>query len=250
MQAAITAKRRGHNVTLVEKSSELGGQLNIASVPPNKYPINLATKWLSEEIKRQNVDVKLNYTATVENIEKLNPDVIIAATGSVPATPPIEGAENTIQSWDLLDGSVKLPQNSNIAIVGGGVVACETALMLAKEGNNKVSVIEMLDNLANGLESTHLEDLHHDFAKYEIGAITGAQVIRIYPDSVVYEHAGENKTFDCDTIILSTGQKPFGTELISELKSKGFNVITVGDAIKPGKIMGSIRSGNFAAYSL
>ncbi|HVI41754.1 MAG TPA: FAD-dependent oxidoreductase, partial [Anaerovoracaceae bacterium] len=163
MQAAITAKKHGHNVTLLEKSSDLGGQLNIASVPPKKYPIKWAKEWFASELNRQGVDVKLNHLVSEDSITSLNPDVIIAATGSVPATPPIEGIENSIESWFLLDGSVALPENAKVAIVGGGVVACEVALLLAKEGHNNVTVIEMLDHIAHGLEMTHLGDLFVDF---------------------------------------------------------------------------------------
>lgn len=250
MQAAITASRKGHTVTLLEKSDDLGGQLNIACVPPNKYPIKWAKEWFVGELNRQKVNIKLNFTATVDSIKNLNPDVIIAATGSTPATPPIQGVYNSVESWNLLDGSVPLPQNSKIAIVGGGVVACETALLLAKEGNNQVTVIEMLPNIANGLELTHLGDLINEFMEYQINAVTEAKVSQIDANSVIYEHAGEIKKCECDKVVLATGQKPYGAELISSLKENGFNVITIGDAIKPGKIMGAVREGNFAGYNL
>ncbi|MGI6527503.1 MAG: FAD-dependent oxidoreductase [Caldicoprobacterales bacterium] len=250
MQAAITAKKRGHNVTLLEKENTLGGQLNIASVPPKKYPIKWANEWFISELKRLNVDIKLNHNATVETISELNPDVVIAATGSVPATPPIEGIENAIESWFLLEGTVEMPENAKIAIVGGGTVACETALLLAKEGYNKVTVIEMMDHIADGLESTHLEDLYIDLKENNIQILTDSTVKKIDKTSVTYEQAGELKTLDCDLAVLATGQKPFGIDLIELLRAKGYKVITAGDIDKPDKIMTAVRAGNFAGYSL
>ena len=153
--------------------------MNIASVPPKKYPIKWANEWFISELKRLNVDIKLNHNATVETISELNPDVVIAATGSVPATPPIEGIENAIESWFLLEGTVEMPENAKIAIVGGGTVACETALLLAKEGYNKVTVIEMMDHIADGLESTHLEDLYIDLKENNIQILTDSTVKKI-----------------------------------------------------------------------
>jgi 2,4-dienoyl-CoA reductase-like NADH-dependent reductase (Old Yellow Enzyme family)/thioredoxin reductase len=250
MQAAITAKKQGHRVTLLEKSDELGGQLKIASVPPKKYPIKRATDWFVGELKRQGVNIQLNHPATVESVEKLNPDVIIAATGSVPATPPIDGVDNTIDSWGLLDGSVAMPKNSKIVIVGGGVVACEVALYLNKEGNNSVTVIEMLGQIANGLETTHLGDLFVDFEECNIGVITNARVTKINSSSIAYEEAGELKTIGCDVSVLATGQKPFGGDLIASLKDKGHTVILAGDVTKPRKIMQAVREGNFAGFNL
>jgi NADPH-dependent 2,4-dienoyl-CoA reductase/sulfur reductase-like enzyme len=92
MQAAITSAVRGHAVTLLEKKSELGGQLNLASVAPNKYRIKSYRDWLADEMRRQGVSVKLNQEADVNVIDELKPDIVIAATGAVPITAiPVPG---------------------------------------------------------------------------------------------------------------------------------------------------------------
>lgn len=250
MQAAITAKKRGHHVTLIEKNSKLGGQLNIACVPPNKYPINYATEYLVRELNRLEVDVRVNTEATLALIDSLKPDEIIAATGSMPAVPPIAGVENTVESWNLLDGSVELPKNQVVTMVGGGIVACETALMLAKEGNNTVTIVEMLPAIANGLESTHLGDLMLEFAELGVNAITNAKVLKINADSVEYEVNGKTEVICNDVSVLATGQKSFGKDLHEELKANGYKVKVIGDALVPGKIMGAIKEGNFAGYAI
>lgn len=250
MQAAVTAARLGHTPVLIEKSDSLGGQLKIACVPPRKYPIEYETDNLMKELQRYDVDVRLNTAVTLDLIRELAPDAVIAATGSVPAVPPIKGVENAVQSWDILDGSSKLPEEQNVVMIGGGIVACETAHMIAKEGRCKVTILEMLPSIANGLESTHLGDLMVEFAELGVEAITNARVLDIREGEVEYAVGDETKTIKCDTSVLATGQRAEGRNLIDEIKADGFRVIIAGDAIRPRKIMDAVREGNFAAYQL
>lgn len=215
-----------------------------------KYPIEYETDNLKRELKRYNVDVRLNTEVTLDLIRELAPDAVIAATGSVPAVPPIKGVENAVQSWDILDGSSKLPEEENVVMIGGGIVACETAHMIAKEGRSKVTILEMLPAIANGLEATHLGDLMTEFAELKVEAITNARVLEIRPGEVEYAIGNETQTIKCDTSVLATGQRAEGRDLIDEIKADGFRVIIAGDAIRPRKIMDAVREGNFAAYQL
>ncbi|MGT2925218.1 oxidoreductase [Streptococcus caviae] len=250
MQAAVTAARLGHTPILIEKDDKLGGQLNIACVPPRKYPIKYETENLKKALKRYNVDVRLGLEATPEIIQDFGADAVIAATGSLPAVPPIKGVENTVQSWDILSGKAALPKDQNVIMIGGGVVACETAHMIAKEGKCKVTILEMLPTIANGLEATHLGDLMAEFAELKVEAITNAKVLEIHPGEVTYSVGDEIKTIPCDTSVLATGQRSEGNQLIEALRAKGTRVITAGDVIRPRKIMDAVREGNFAAYQL
>lgn len=250
MQAAVTAARLGHTPILLEKGDKLGGQLNIACVPPRKYPIQYEIDNLVKELNKYDVEVRLNTTATLEMIRELAPDTVIAATGSLPAVPPIKGVENAVQSWSILDGSSKLPENQNVVMIGGGIVACETAHMIAQEGKCKVTILEMLPNIANGLESTHLGDLMAEFAELKVEAITNARVLDIGKGEVKYAVGDETRTIACDTSVLATGQRAEGRDLIDEIKADGIRVIIAGDAMRPRKIMDAVREGNFAANQL
>lgn len=250
MQAAVTAARLGHTPILIEKADKLGGQLNIACVPPRKYPIAYETDNLTKALKRYHVEVRLGTEAIPELLQELAPDAVIVATGSVPATPPIKGVENAVQSWRILDGSSELPKEQNVVMIGGGIVACETAHMIAKEGKCKVTILEMLPSIANGLESTHLGDLMMEFAELKIEAITNARVLEIRPGEVEYAVGDETRTIACDTSVLATGQRSEGKELVDKLQAKGMRVIVAGDVIRPRKIMDAVREGNFAAYQI
>ncbi|MDR1903922.1 MAG: FAD-dependent oxidoreductase [Treponema sp.] len=186
MQAAITAARIGHTVTLLEKSDKLGGQFNIACVPPYKEKIAAARDWFAGELARQGVTVKLNWDAGLNVIKSLKPDAVIAATGAVPVTEiPVPGVNNTVQGWDLLNGKVAVPGNSRVTIIGGGIVGCEIAEMLLEKGNS-VSIIEMLPEIANGLEMIHKLDLLQDFAEKKVNVKTNSRVTKISQDSVSF----------------------------------------------------------------
>lgn len=131
MEAAFTAASLGHKVTLLEKSSQLGGQFHLACVPPHKSAIAEACDWFIGETYRNGVDVRLNTEATPELIDQLNPDkVILAAGADVIRSVPIPGAEKAVISWDVLDGICQVPERKNVAIIGGGIVGCEIAQML------------------------------------------------------------------------------------------------------------------------
>ncbi len=250
MQAAITASRRGHRVILVEKEDVLGGQLNIACVPPNKYPIQYATEYLIDELKRLNVDVRTGVTADLSLVRKLSPDWVVAATGSVPATPPFPGVEHTIQAWDILNSRAVMPESQTVTIIGGGIVGCETALLLARQGYNDITILEMLPSIANDLEATHLEDLMKDFAAYGVKTITNAAVKSVDRVKITYEKNGRTEPLACEYPVLAIGQEVYNPQFIEELMRDGCRVSVIGDAVRPRKIIDAIREGNFAAYQI
>ncbi|MGI6258858.1 MAG: FAD-dependent oxidoreductase [Anaerolineaceae bacterium] len=246
MQAAITAAEVGHEVTLLESTDKLGGQMNLASVPPNKGRINLAKEWFERQLVKNNVSVKLNTTATFDMVKEFEPDKVILATGAEPATPPIPGAEHGVQAWDILKSVDKLPENANVVVIGGGTVGCEIA-ELALTKNNKVSVIDMLPGIASGLEGMHLADLYMCFAVNQVNVQTNATVKEITANAVTYTKDGEDTVLPADLVVLATGQKSVGKELALSLKNKGYDVRVVGDAVLPRKFIDATREGLFAA---
>lgn len=248
MQASIKAAERGHNVTLIEKSGKLGGQMLLASVPPHKGYINWATEWFAEEVKRQNVKVILNCEATLENITSRSPNVTLFATGAIPVASPIEGIDNGIQSWDILNGSAALPTNKKVVIIGGGIVGCETALLLSEHGC-KVTIVEMLKDFAMGLEAANKVDMANEFKEKKIDVLTGCIVNKIEANSVFYSHE-TSASINADIVVLALGQKSCGVELAEQLENSGIKTITIGDAKKPRKFINATTDGYFAALSL
>lgn len=250
MQAAIVAARIGHKVTLLEKTDVLGGQLNLASVPPHKDQINKAKNWFAEECVRQGVTVKLNTPVDLQTIKSLNPQGVIVATGALPITKlPIEGLENSVQSWDILKGLVPVPEKKKVAIIGGGIVACEVAQMMLEQGN-QVTIIEMLPALAGALEDIHLTDMLIEFKEHNVDINVLSVAKKITKDSVTFVKDGKEITVNADMIVLSAGQRPEGTDLVKQLKEEGYKVTVIGDVKKPAKIYNATLDGFYAGLDI
>lgn len=249
MQAAITAASRGHHVTIAEESDRLGGQVNLASVPPNKQRLADAKNWFVSELKRQNVEVKLKTKVDLAYVKNMKPDEIVIASGALPITPPIKGADHAIQSWDVIKGNVDLPENKEVVIIGGGIVGCETAEMLI-EKNNHITILEMLPAIAGGLEGSNLADLMTCFAAGGVSVNTESVVQSISPNSVTYKKDNEEQTIQSDLTILSTGMASVGEELTKELRNSGYEVTVIGDANRPRKIIDATTEGFFVGKLL
>lgn len=247
MQAAITACDRGHKVTLLEAADHLGGQLIIASVPPHKHYINWAREWFTSEVCKRDIDLLFNFTADLQSIQLLNPDLVLVATGSLPYNPPIPGIENGVQSWDLLSGKIEIPNNRKVAVLGGGTVGCETAELLATYGN-RVTIIEMLDQIATGLEGANMMDFFEVIKKMEINVLLNSKVTQLEPGLVVtYENRGETKQDTFDYVVLAFGQKSHCEELTRALEDAHIEYRVIGDAAKPSNFQNATSTAYFAA---
>lgn len=250
MQAAITSFHRGHQVVLLEKTDQLGGQIDIASKGQHKERLQWVKQWFVGEIERTGIDVRLNLEANVQDILTESPDAVFLATGSLPFTPPIPGVESTVMAWDVLNGVTEIPTNSSAIVLGGGIVGCEIAEMLADHGN-KTIVLEMTPNIAPGLEPFHRIDVLTNFTENEnITVLTNAKVTEISSASVKYEAEGEHKKIQGTFIVSAFGQRPVGHDLIEELEQAGIEVTVLGDSIKPGNFMTATRTAYDAAITL
>lgn len=247
MQAAITAAKRGHKVTLFEKTDRLGGQMNLACLPPDKEVIGRAEKWFEEETRRAGAGVVLEHEVTMADVEKIGPDHIIFAGGALPWAPDFPGRERAVWSWDVLEGKTKLPRGASVAVIGGGLVGCETAQKLMAENKNKMSVIEMMSDVASGLEEANKEKLMKELKSGDTAFYTETKVLSISPADVVCEKDGAEVRVPADQVVLAVGQRPAGGALVKELEEKGYDVIVVGDALRPANFGAATRAGYMAA---
>jgi len=254
MQAAITAAKRGHQVTLLEKEQCLGGQLEIAAAAPGKAKIGWFHNWLEEELSRVGVEVKPGSPATVESIVALSPDYVILAVGSLPTEPKIRGVEQkkevVVQAWDVLAGKASFEAGEEVVVVGGGLVGCETAHYLTEKGV-KATVLEMLFDIAADMEPISRFDLMQEFNKLGIIVRTGTVVTEITPDGLaVITRDGKQDFVKAKKVILAIGQSPVGKELKKALEEKGIPVKVAGDSAKIGKIIDAVASGFQAGLQL
>lgn len=244
LQAAITAKNLGHQVTLFEKTDTLGGAMNIAALPPHKEYINWAVDWFAKEVFRVGVDVRMNTEATVKIVESMNPDQVIFATGALPTTFGIPGADKAVPSFDVLKGTVDIKEGSHVIVLGGGVVGCETATALL-EKKCKVTILEMMDEFARGLEAANKIDLMEELK--EATLISGARVNCVEGTTVKYNGT---EAITADYVVAALGMAPQGRELREKLLEKGMNVKVIGDAVRARKFLNATQEGYFAAIGI
>jgi len=235
MQAAIVAAQRGHKVTLFEKDAKLGGQLDIAALPPFKGDIFPWINYLVNQVKKAGVTVKLNTDATAEIVTREKPDTVIIATGGNPAMPDIAGIDtsNVVTAQDVLSGKARAGQN--VVIVGGGMVGCETGYYLVTQGKT-VTIIEILNRMANDMFLMTRRRLMDGLRSKKVTMLTSATCEEIKRGSVqVCTADGKKETIPADTIIVAVGYKA-NDYLYKALKGEVPEIYCIGNSAKPRRI--------------
>ncbi len=183
MEAARVAALRGHRVTLWERDSQLGGNLIPASVPSFKADIKALIAYFSRQLESASVHVVLNKEATPGEVMNEHVSEVIIATGARPVTPEVRGLEKIRFSTavDLLNG--KETSGDHFVVLGGGLVGCETALWLSRQGKN-VAIIESLPDLMAGIFSINRETLIRMLLEASVQIMTDTAVLEVFEDGV------------------------------------------------------------------
>jgi 2,4-dienoyl-CoA reductase-like NADH-dependent reductase (Old Yellow Enzyme family)/thioredoxin reductase len=242
MQAAIVAAQRGHKVALFEKDAKLGGQLNIAALPPFKGDIFPWIDYLVNQIKKAGVEVKLNTDATAEIVTKRNPDAVVIATGGIPAIPDIPGIDkpNVVTAQDVLSGKAKAGRN--VVIIGGGMVGCETGHYLAEQGKT-VTIIEILKRMASDMFPMTRRRLMDGLRSKKVTLLASATCEEIREGSVrVTTAEGKKETIPADTVIIAVGYKA-NECLYKALEGKVPEIYCIGNSSKPRRILEAVSEG-------
>ena len=250
LEAARVAALRGHDVTLFEKTTTLGGQLNIACVPPRKEEMRRATQDLIHAVCNAGVHLCMGQTRTAEQLKDAGFDAVINAVGAHSAAPRIPGIDsvNVADAWKVLAGEQQV--YGTVAVIGGGMVGCETAEYLAARGC-KVSVIEMMDKIAAGESTTILPTLLENYKTYGVEQYPSHKVKEFRMDAVVCENKdGAEVTIPCDYIVLAMGARSNEFDAAA-LEAAGIPVYSIGDAAgKAADISNAIRTGYDTACQL
>ena len=250
LEAARVAALRGHDVTLFEKTTSLGGQLNIACVPPRKEEMRRATQDLIHAVCNAGVHLCMGQTRTAEQLKDAGFEAVINAVGAHSAAPRIPGIDsvNVADAWKVLAGEQQV--YGTVAVIGGGMVGCETAEYLAARGC-KVSVIEMMDKIAAGESTTILPTLLENYKTYGVEQYPSHKVKEFRMDAVVCENKdGAEVTIPCDYIVLAMGARSNAFDAAA-LEAAGIPVYSVGDAAgKAADISNAIRTGYDTACQL
>jgi 2,4-dienoyl-CoA reductase-like NADH-dependent reductase (Old Yellow Enzyme family)/thioredoxin reductase len=251
LEAACTASMRGHTVTLYEKEEKIGGQLNVAHIPPDREEIKNLIPYYEEQIRRTGVKLVLRKHVTWEDVEREKPDATVMATGMMPRRLTVVGHEtsNVLQAVEVLAGKVTV--QGKILIVGGGSVGCETADFLAKKGF-PVTLVEMLDRIATDMHPDDRAFLSQKIIDYNVTVHLNTKVKGILPGKGVLVSKGNGEeTIEADTIVMAIGAEPHRI-LPDSLSIKNNGISTDGkdaevylleDCKKPRKILEAIHEG-------
>jgi len=238
MEAARVASLKGNKVTLFNDQRELGGQLRLACVPPDREEFNRILHYQKDRLDKQKVIFKPNTLLGKEEILQEKPDTIIFATGAKPAAVQIEGisGKNVISAWDILSGTEVA--GDNVIVIGGGLVGCETAEFLAKKAK-RVVLVEMLGEIA--------VDATGDNRKYIIGKLNRLPVNirknttaeKITEGGILCSIDGKEEFIYGEAVVLALGAKPNRSLLRSldirngylKVGGKSIRILEAGDCL-------------------
>ncbi len=242
MEAARVAAIRGHRVTLWEKAAELGGQLPLASATPQKGEVATFLDFLKKEMRRLSVNVQVGREATLDAIRAEKPDAVVVATGARPSSLNVPGADrgNVVMSWDVIAGKASV--GARAAIVGGGLVGCETAELLAEKGCD-VTIVEMLPRIGWDVGPLMGALLFDRLEKRGVKLVTGAKTTSIGEREVIVEKDGKSQALSgFDTIVIAVGSTPEAT-LANQLEQSGIDYYVIGDAWRTRRITHAVYEG-------
>lgn len=187
MEAARVAALRGHDVTLYEKASELGGQLVIAAAPPRKDRMLTAVRWYERALAAAGAKVELNTAVDASVLAEAGFDEVIVAVGARNARPPIPGTEegqpHVLDAWKVLAGEQR--PHGRTVVIGGGLVGAETAELIAQEDYGcEVTIVEMMGRIAAEESQTILPVMMADFETHHVTLMTNTKVDRVTEGAV------------------------------------------------------------------
>lgn len=246
VEAARIAAKRGHHVSLYEKSPRIGGQMFYAVKPPHKENMELLVPYLERQLELTGVDVHLSTELTADEIVALHPDAVVCATGVKPATLPIPGAERAVNAKEVLSGA---DTGENVVIIGGGSVGIETAELLAKDGK-KVTVLEMLDTIATKMVNVTRTIVLGHLKGYGVQLLTSCRCQEITDHSVIFQAKdGTTEEIPADTVIIAVGDRP-NPALYEALEGRVPELYNVGDSAGAGVISKAVNQGYYCGLKL
>jgi 2,4-dienoyl-CoA reductase-like NADH-dependent reductase (Old Yellow Enzyme family)/NADPH-dependent 2,4-dienoyl-CoA reductase/sulfur reductase-like enzyme len=232
LNVAWVAAKRGHNVHVYEKRSTLGGQLVLGSTPGHKAELRTLIRFQEKQAELFGVKCHLNHEVSAEDIEAFKPDVVVLATGSVPALPNVEGIDKDIVLTyeDVLNGGP--PPFKKVVVVGGGPTGLELALHLAEYGCS-TTVVEMLPKIGSGMEAMTKKIILRKLKENNVAILTGTKLEKIEENGILVVNEDNQKQFvEADKVVIAIGTRP-DSRLYNRIKAMGYEIHQIGDCLEP-----------------
>ena len=248
LYAAYTAARRGHQVILCEKESELGGILKSEQALPFKYEMYQLSGTYERLARKAGVEIRLNTEVTPDYVTSENADALIIAVGSTPLVPPIPGLNgpNVVIVNNYYKQKDKVTED--VVVFGGGLAGCECAIHLGMEGK-RVHLVEMRDMIAPDANVSHRPLMLKELDKY-VTVHTGYRGLEVRTDGILCEtHTGEQILLPGTSVICALGQRS-RTDMVDALQDTAPFVRVIGDASRVSTITNAVYWGYHAALDI
>jgi 2,4-dienoyl-CoA reductase-like NADH-dependent reductase (Old Yellow Enzyme family)/thioredoxin reductase len=249
MEAAKVAAQRRHEVVLFEKAQRLGGMLLWQEKLPHKPTVSSLIKYFEKQLETTGAEIRLNEECSLTSIKKVDPDVVIIAAGSNPTIPDIPGIgmDHVTTALDILIG--RKQAGDRVAIIGGGLVGCDTAELLAAQ-DKKVTMVETLPAIASVLYAFESHYICYKLGSKGVTMMTSVKGEEITEDGLLVTDAwGKLYTIEADTVVLAVGAKP-NDALIKELDGKVSELYAIGDCVEPRRMINAIHEGADVGYQI
>jgi 2,4-dienoyl-CoA reductase-like NADH-dependent reductase (Old Yellow Enzyme family)/thioredoxin reductase len=243
LEASRVLASRGHEVTLFERDDYLGGQLYLATLPPDKERLSPLVKYFEHQLEVLKVDVKLGAEVDLETIQKLKPDVVVIATGSNASVPPIPGVNlpNVFTPKEILNSDMNL-QGKRVVVVGAGSTGCETADYIYEHGAD-TTVIEMSAGVALEAGASDRTRMMNRLNTLPIQFLTSTRCLEIKEDGVRIADSSNAESFlPADIVVLAAGVRP-NNQLFQAIHAQGIEAHMAGDCWHSGQIARAVADG-------
>ena len=248
MYAALTAAERGHDVTLCEKDSKLGGLLWFTDMDDHKESLRRYRDSLAVRCQRTDVAIRLNTEVTPDFIEDMKPDAVICAVGSHPYVPPIPGIEHAIHAVDVYRDFSVLGRKA--VIVGGGAIGCESGYFFADQWGVEIKILEMREDICMDSGLSQRQALLPRMKQAGMTWECNVHVKEILEKGVKYLDAqGQERFAEYDSVIYACGNRA-NRETVEALKASAPWFVTVGDAKQARIVKWATYEGFCAAMDI
>ncbi len=241
LEAALTAKKRGHKVTIYEKR-EIGGAMIEASVPEYKADIRRFTEYYKVQLKKYEIPVVYE-EATAESIKQGNYDAAIVAVGGAARKLNVPGVEQDTVAYamEYLGGKVHF-DGKKAVVIGGGITGAEAALELAEEGK-EVTIVEVMDQFL-AQQATVIPPYLMKLEENQVKIITGHRLESVKDHiAVIVDRFGNTKELPADAVVIAAGFSP-QTSLAEQLEEEtDMDVYLVGDCKQVRQIQDAVHEG-------
>lgn len=251
MEATLEACRRGHRVTLYEKSNHLGGQLIHADYPEFKWPLRNFKDYMIRQVLKANITLKLGTEATPATIAAEGFDAVIVAIGAEPKNLNIPGADSQKVVMPIRVYGHEEELGQNIVVVGGGEIGAETGLYLAECGHH-VTLLTRQDRVAPDATCTHYREMFEErwLQEKNFHFLTNVQIKQVTDIGVVYRDSeGMPHEIPADTVVISGGRAA-DTEFALSFYGSANDFFLVGDCKSPGNVQKCMRMAYAAAMRI